>query len=143
MNITIEDAKIQDIQTMLAWGTHERAFLVRENGHWYSKDTLVSWIQDLRDDIALIARDGEIPIGMCLTHVLRDWAYCAALYVDVAYRKQGIGLLLLDETQKRLKGKGIHSLAFLVQDGSDELISYYAKRGFKSGFKFVWMDKKF
>jgi ribosomal protein S18 acetylase RimI-like enzyme len=48
------------------------------------------------------------------------------------YRQQGIGAALMDEVERRLKGKGCLKAYLLVVDGNEYATQYYEKRGWQA-----------
>jgi ribosomal protein S18 acetylase RimI-like enzyme len=50
------------------------------------------------------------------------------LAVEAEFRQQGIGSLLMDEVEKRLKEKGCLRCYLMVAEGNDEAMRYYEKR---------------
>lgn len=142
MNITISVPKISDVPTMILWGKGNRELWASDREGWYPKESLVKWIRKPERDIILIAKDGAVPVGMCLIHGMRDWAYCSSLFVVKEYRKKGIGKALLAKAEKALKENGCGQLALLVENDNEETQGFYRKQGFQKGFHFVWMDKR-
>ncbi len=144
MNATIRigSPSIGDVPTMVRWGKSARELWVREDGDWYSKKGLREWIKNPGNDVLLVARHSTQLIGMCLLSVLHEWAYCSALYVEPTYRKQGIGKKLIAEAQRRVKQKGIRLFALLVEEENVGAQAFYQRLGYRSGFRFLWMDKQ-
>jgi len=58
------------------------------------------------------------------------------------YRKKGIGSLLMQEAEKRLKEKGALEVQLFVHEDDIEVQEYYRKRGFKDNKKWLNMFKK-
>ena len=54
------------------------------------------------------------------------------LAVAMEYRQQGIGAALMDEVERRLKAKGCLKSYLLVVTGNEDVIQYYAKRGWQA-----------
>ncbi len=51
------------------------------------------------------------------------------LAVDPTYRQRGIGAMLMDEVEKRLKAKGCIRCYLMVADDNVNAIEFYKKRG--------------
>lgn len=141
MNITIDDAKIQDIPTMLRWGKSTRELWGDESGEWYERKDLVEWIRHPGEDVIIVARDGKKLVGMCFAYQMRGWAYCDILYIDPPYRRKGTGIKLLAEAQRRTKSKS-SAFGLLVEKDNQLAQSFYKKYAFRQGFSVIWMFKK-
>jgi ribosomal protein S18 acetylase RimI-like enzyme len=138
--ITIEIPKISDVDIMTRWGEENIELRGSETDTPYKRETLLEWARNPGMDIILVAKDGEKPVGMCMVHWMRDWAYCSELFVVAQYRKKGIGKMLLEEVGERLKGRNCNLV--LVVEQSSHAKAFYEKQGFKEGFPLRWMDKK-
>lgn len=141
-NIKIVVPKESDVDVMVAWGKANREIQATDDDQWYAPETLRNWIRDPQDDIILVAKIGDKLVGMCLVHMLRDFAYCSVLFVDKPYRGKGIGRALLDRVVNDLTKKGIPGFGLLVEEGNKDSHTFYEKMGFKKGHMFRWMDKR-
>lgn len=65
-----------------------------------------------------------------------------SLAVRRAYRKQGIGSLLLSDSESRLRKDGIKKVVIMPEDGREDIREYYMKRGYiPSGYlQFMYKD---
>lgn len=143
MSIIIENAKETDVTQIwklghASWELHPSA-----DSEWHTSDELKRWIDNLGSDILLIAKDKEKVVGFSLTSVFIDWAMCHDLYVDLKYRRLGIAKKLINETIKRLKKKEIAYLGLVVNVKNEGSLKFYSSNGFKKGYKFYWMYKRF
>jgi len=129
-----------DVEEMVRWGKSHRELLLSENDPWYAPETLKDWIKHPRNDIILVAKDGEELVGMCLVHHMRDWAYCAVLFVVKEYRGQGIGRRLLNTAKAELKKTGVVLFGLLVEEDNKDSQKFYEKVDLKKGHVFRWMD---
>jgi len=50
------------------------------------------------------------------------------LAVDAAYRQHGIGAMLMEEVERRLKAKGCIKCYLMVAEGNDTAMRFYEKR---------------
>lgn len=64
------------------------------------------------------------------------------LAVRKEYRERGIGSLLMDEAEKRLKARGYQLIGFFVNEQEPEAQEWYTKRGSFSGGRYRFMGKK-
>jgi len=83
----------------------------------------------LRDpDLFLVAEDKGRLIGSVIGGFDGRRGMIYHLAVESEYRQQGIGSLLMDEVEKRLKGKGCLRCYLMVAEGNEEAMHYYEKR---------------
>ncbi|MDE1868483.1 MAG: GNAT family N-acetyltransferase [Candidatus Micrarchaeota archaeon] len=95
---------------------------------WDSRANLKGKIRKSPGSIIIAEVDGRI-IGNVF--VIDDhWAgLISRLAVRKKYRNHGIGLLLMREAERRLKRSGVKALTIFVNDGKEDLKSYYKKDG--------------
>lgn len=97
-----------------------------------------SWLQEwFNDDVlpfALIALDGDRPVGMCSLQVndgirsdLSPWL--GDLCVDLMYQNRGIGKQLVRAAQEKISSMGFEKLYLFIFEES--LLVYYQKLGWK------------
>jgi len=132
---------VDDIEPLWKWGEENWELWSDSKHKWYTKKSLTKWVKDPQKDILLVAKIDTKPIGMCMTYVLRDWAYCTGLFVDKEYRSIGIGKTLLTETMKRLRKRRIDLFSFMVDARNAKSLRYYKKLGFARGFDSICMYK--
>lgn len=142
MHITITKPRLSDAPIMVKWGRKSAALKDCSSDEWYSVGVIRKWIAEPKEDIILVARNGKKPVGMCLAHGMRDWAYCSTLYVEKAYRGRGIGSLLFAKTVELAKKHKYVELALMVNKNNKEAKKFYLKQGFKKGYLFRWMGKE-
>ena len=140
-NISVSFAQTADVDTMIDWFKTNRELWANEKGEWYSQKGLTEWISHPGNDILLVAKIDHKSVGMCLTHVFYEWAYCETLFVKKEHRRRGIGKLFLEKTVKLLKAKNITLLALQPKVNNKTAQIFYKECGFKAGFHFVWMEK--
>jgi len=58
------------------------------------------------------------------------------------YRRQGLGAALMDEVEGRLKAKGCVKSYLLVAPGNEDVVGFYAKRGWQV-MEMTLMGKEF
>jgi ribosomal protein S18 acetylase RimI-like enzyme len=54
------------------------------------------------------------------------------LAVDHAYRRRGIGKMLMDELERRLQAKGCVKAYLLVKRGNEDVVKFYQHRGWET-----------
>ena len=103
-----------------------------------SASQIESWLQEWLNDetlpFALIALDGNKPVGMCSLQVndgirpdLSPWL--GDLCVDLTHQNQGIGKLLVRAAQEKIRSMGFEKLYLFIFEES--LLVYYEKLGWK------------
>ncbi len=78
---------------------------------------------------------------MCITNVIRDWAFCFGLFVETIYRNRGIGKKLLAKTVEQLKNQGVENLILLVDKKNNQARHFYLRENFYQGYEFYLMTK--
>lgn len=140
-DISIAQATPADIPVMCAWGAaHSELWTARSAG-WYTPADLFRWMERGTNDIFLIARSGDVPIGMCVVYSLYTWAMCDGLFVLEQHRRQGVGQTLLTEAARLVRQQGISALSLIVQTDNTAARDFYTAEGFTPGFQFTWMEK--
>ena len=83
-------------------------------------------------DLFLLAEQDQKVIGTIIGGFDGRRGIIYHLAVDLAFRGQGIGSLLLDEIESRLRLKGCLKCYLMVTRDNDEAIHYYERRGWSS-----------
>ena len=88
--------------------------------------------------------------GAYSTRQAYDWTATTSIYVDKEYRRKGIGTLLYDELEKRLKEQGIINLLAGVASCEDEdeylthdSSNFHVKKGYTQVAHMKKVGKKF
>lgn len=140
--ITVTDATIVDIPKMCEWGEGNWQIWASEKCRFFIPKDLKAWIVDPRGDMLLVARDGKTLAGMCIVTMMRGWVYLDAFFVDVPYRRKGVGTMILQEISRRIQGNRDISLQGLfVNIRNNEAREFYRRMGFSEGYSFLWMEK--
>jgi ribosomal protein S18 acetylase RimI-like enzyme len=142
MKITISNATLNDVDTMMGWGENAPELWGFDTCDWYEKSDLIEWIKNPLEDLLFIARDGDKPVGMCLGYIRPGWAYIAFLYVAPEYRNHGIGKQLLQKMSDEMLKKGKKYIFLEVQEKNPKAKKLYDTFGFTTGHKLIWMQKK-
>ena len=136
-NITITIPTPEDIPLMRKWGEENKELHAYEGSSWHSEKALRDWITNPKDDLILVAKVDDKTVGMCMVYVLREWAYCSALFVKKGFRKMGIGKLLLKHAYAHVDKKGIRGLHLVT----NKAVDFYTHLGFTKRYTFTWMRK--
>jgi ribosomal protein S18 acetylase RimI-like enzyme len=139
--ITITKPTLDDVEIMFAWGEQNSELWSDKESKWYSKEGIKEWIEHPLNDVLFAARVDGVLAGMSTTHILHGWAFCDGLYVSPDYRKLGIGRMLLEKTEERVKALHVGNLSLLCDTENTAGLALYEKVGFKEGLKFIWMYK--
>lgn len=83
----------------------------------------------LRIDIAVLV-ESEEPIGYCVTTVDNDMGEIESLFVDEAYRKIGIGGVLMERALNWLEQTSITKKRLNVAVGNEQVLNFYRRFGF-------------
>lgn len=141
-DVVISEAIQDDIDTLFRWGDENWELWGGEKFKWFSKKSLVNWIADPKNDVLLVARKRGKAVGMCMVCSMRSWAFCVGLFVEKEFRRFGIGKMLLDEAQRKLREQGIESLILLVDVKNTGSFRFYQREKFDKGFQFHMMTKE-
>ncbi|QQG39846.1 MAG: GNAT family N-acetyltransferase [Candidatus Aenigmatarchaeota archaeon] len=76
-------------------------------------------------------------------YIVEDgWAhFIFRLSVSKEHRKRGVGKLLMQAAEKRMKDRGTPEVGLLVRSDDNELVGYYKKQGYthsEKTFRFMW-----
>ena len=86
------------------------------------------------DDLLFIARDPSClrPVGFCAVERKSDlgWASCDGIYVDEAWRNQGIASAFLELALEKTKASGLFSMDLRVSVKNKAARKLYEKLGF-------------
>jgi ribosomal protein S18 acetylase RimI-like enzyme len=93
-----------------------------------------SWLSrtetgQLRIDIAVL-RVPEEPIGYCVTAIDNDTGEIESLFVDEAYRKMGLGTVLMERALNWLEQNSITKKRLNVAVGNEQVLNFYRRFGF-------------
>ncbi|MBI3955633.1 GNAT family N-acetyltransferase [Candidatus Gottesmanbacteria bacterium] len=139
-DIMITPARLDDVNTIHTYGRANWELWASKTTKFYDKKSLQKLFSDPRDDVFLVAREADKPIGWSLTFNLRTWAYCSDLFVLSPYRGKGIGKLLIQATFAALEKKNVWFFGLYANRKNKAGQEFYKKVGLRPGFDFVWMD---
>ena len=87
----------------------------------------------LRDpDLFLVAVDNDKIMGTVIGGFDGRRGLIYHLAVEHAYRKRGIGKMLMAEVERRLKAKGCQRSYLLVKHDAHDVIEFYRKNGWET-----------
>jgi len=83
----------------------------------------------LRIDIAVL-EGSEEPIGYCVTTIDNDLGEIESLFIDEAYRKIGLGGVLMERALNWLEQYSITRQRINVAVGNEQVLNFYRRFGF-------------
>ena len=100
------------------------------NINWDSREILQKKIEAAPDSILVAEDDGKVVGNVYL--VEDPWnSFIFRLSVREDYRDKGIGTLLMQEAEARLKSKGVSRVSVLVRDSElERLTGFYGDHGY-------------
>jgi ribosomal protein S18 acetylase RimI-like enzyme len=119
---------------MWVWGEKHWELWNSKTCKWYSRASLRRWLADPRHDVLLIAKVGDTPIGMCVAHTIRDFAYCTGLFIEKGYRGNGIATKLVKKMIALLRKKRVKEMVLSVNEKNNCARSLFESFGFKKGY---------
>ena len=141
-DVAIRHMEEKDIGSVLAVGKGTECLWCSDEDKFFKRKDLEKWVRNKRDDVLLVA-EAEGKVAGFLLAETSGWggACIISLAVDEKFRHMHIGTGLMDECMKQLKQSGI-SFAYLLANTSNlEGIEFWKKKGFKEGYKFVFLSK--
>jgi ribosomal protein S18 acetylase RimI-like enzyme len=83
-------------------------------------------------DLFLVAEDDGKTIGTVIGRYDGRRGLIYHLAVDHAYRQRGIGEMLMDEVEQRMKVKGCLKAYLLVKRGNEDAVEFYRHLGWET-----------
>jgi ribosomal protein S18 acetylase RimI-like enzyme len=83
-------------------------------------------------DLFLVAEAGGKMVGTVIGGFDGRRGLIYHLAVEAGFRKQGVGSLLMEEVERRLKTKGCIKCYLMVADDNDSAMRFYETRGWES-----------
>jgi ribosomal-protein-alanine N-acetyltransferase len=128
MTAVIEDALIRHLDRLCEIETE--CF----RGEAFTKEQISQLLKEY-NCVSLIARVGGIIVGFVIgmTYIDRKALHAHILTIDVspAYRRRGIGQLLLQEIERIFKEKGVKASHLEVREDNVAAINLYRKMGYE------------
>lgn len=96
-----------------------------------TRDEIAKKLQRDPDLFLVAEEDGKI-IGTVIGGYDGRRGLIYHLAVARAYRERGIGTLLMDEVERRLRAKGCLRAYLLIKRGNEEVVEFYHHRGWET-----------
>jgi len=75
-------------------------------------------------------------VGFCITAHRGPWGYIITMDVLAAYRRDGVGSLLLTEAERRMVSRGVREIGLETATDNSAAIAFWQKHGYrKSGVR--------
>jgi ribosomal protein S18 acetylase RimI-like enzyme len=94
-------------------------------------------------DLFLVAEDEGKMVGTVIGGFDGRRGLIYHLAVDEAYRQKGLGSLLMDEVERRLKAKGCIKCYLMVTGDNDNAMRFYERRGWERMDEIYTYSKEF
>ncbi len=91
----------------------------------------------------VILEDGKKLVGVVFV-IFDPWAsFVYHLCIHPDYRNKRLGTLLMNEAERRLRLRGVHTATLFVEEGNYGVVRFYKKLGWTVLYKTVCMQKRF
>jgi ribosomal protein S18 acetylase RimI-like enzyme len=129
MTISIREFTLNDYDTVYAlWQNAGDGLGV---GRSDTRDEIAKKFQH-DPDLFLVAEDDGKTIGTVIGGYDGRRGFIYHLAVDQAYRQRGIGKMLMDEVERRMKAKGCLKAYLLVKRGNEDVVEFYRHLGWET-----------
>jgi len=127
--IRLREFTLEDYDTVLAlWQNAGEGLGI---GRSDTRDEIAKKLQ--RDpDLFLVAEDDGKIIGTVISGYDGRRGLIYHLAVARAYRERGIGTMLMNEVERRLRAKGCLRAYLLVKRGNEQVVEFYRQRGWET-----------
>ncbi len=127
--IRLREFTLEDYDTVLAlWQNAGEGLGI---GRSDTREEIAKKLQ--RDsDLFLVAEDDGTIIGTIIGGYDGRRGLIYHLAVARAYRERGIGTLLMNEVERRLRAKGCLRAYLLVKRGNEQVVEFYHQRGWET-----------
>jgi ribosomal-protein-alanine N-acetyltransferase len=132
--ITIRKALKHDLGEILRIHEESPRELGKEDPKWF-KALLES---NSKRILFLIALIGDKALGYSLAYRSRGRGYIENIAIDESHRGQGIGSMLLEETEKILLNRGVREIYLCVKDWNKSALNFYLKHNYKIKGTILW-----
>jgi tRNA threonylcarbamoyladenosine biosynthesis protein TsaB len=97
----------------------------------YSRRELRNYLRFPGAD-CIVAEDGRAMVGFCLTAHKDSWGYIVTMDVLEAYRRRGVGSLLLAEAERRLANDGVCEVGLETAVDNAAGIGFWRRHGYRA-----------
>jgi ribosomal protein S18 acetylase RimI-like enzyme len=127
--LRLREFTLEDYDTVLAlWQNAGEGLGI---GRSDTRDEIAKKLQ--RDpDLFLVAEDDGKIIGTVIGGYDGRRGLIYHLAVARAYRERGIGTMLMNEVERRLRAKGCLRAYLLVKRGNEQVVEFYRQRGWET-----------
>jgi ribosomal protein S18 acetylase RimI-like enzyme len=103
--------------------------------HFSFEKRIENWLRLPEKNFHLLVSETEdmIPIGYCISTIDADRkGEIDSLFVNVSFRKQGIGKVLVEKSMEWLKANQCKPIRLTVSYGHESVLGFYQQLGFYS-----------
>jgi GNAT superfamily N-acetyltransferase len=137
----VRPAAPADAEAIRSLGVSDAAFSVSPQVPFYETEELVSWAQNPRDNILLVAEvEGGVAGFLFCKIMSTHWALLDNFYVSPRLRKTSASDQLFDRLMDELRARSIEYLSIMVKEGEAALIRTCQRRGFVQQQRYIWLD---
>ena len=135
----IRKAKTSDLLAIYMLGKRAEELKVSQETFMTKQDLLAS-IKN-RNGLFIVAYEKRELVGFGYTDI-EGATYASMVYnfVDLKYRKHGLGKKMVEVREKWLRKHGIKSAYLLATN--KQIVKIMKRMGYKKGKKLIWMEKK-
>jgi ribosomal protein S18 acetylase RimI-like enzyme len=136
----IRQARLADLDTILAIGASELGFEVSEDVFFYPRKLLAQWLSRPHEDVLLVAEDSGTIMGFLFCSVKTSTVTIENLAVTPSGRRHGTAAALLAECFAILQAghPNVDHVNALVREENPAL-EFFTHQGFKVGHSFTWL----
>lgn len=126
-HLRIREARLSDI---------EHIFRIQQESLWVDKedkDWLSAFIKiKSRRRLVLVAEKMPegITVGFLSAYKYRDTAYIDVIAISKDYRGKGVGSLLLDKAEEKLREKGVKTVSLSVKKENTKALDFYLRKDY-------------
>lgn len=90
------------------------------------------WTEERQDKFFyyLASEDSSLKYGYLIYSIEKQMAYLDAIYLEEAYRRQGLGTQILQDFESSLKERNIETIKLYVFDHNQKAFGLYKKMGY-------------
>ena len=143
--VHVRFAEKKDILKIYQLGKSTSELSFSKKFPFHERGELREFIGNKKENIFLVAEHGEVIVGFIFAKIIAygsgGWCMLDNLAVDKRFRNQGIGSLLLDETYKQTRKKGVNYVQVLVEESHRNTRKFWKSKGFKETKTFIWAER--
>jgi [ribosomal protein S18]-alanine N-acetyltransferase len=96
----------------------------------YSRRELRNYLRFPGAD-CIVAQSGKKIVGFVVTAHEDRWGYIVTIDVLESYRRHGVGTMLLDATEEKLRSTGVRVIGLETATDNSSAIAFWVKHGYR------------